>query len=61
MIVTDFSEFLVGEDMRGLAYKYIDLVGNPKQPNVAYAKDRIFLSDTTRILAKQVARPPIPY
>ncbi len=61
LIVTDAADFLVGEDMRALAYKYLDLIGNPKQPNVAFAKDRVFNSDSTRSIAKQVVRPAFPY
>jgi hypothetical protein len=61
LIVSDASEFLVAEDMRALAYKYLELIGNPKQPNVAFAKDRVFNSDSTRMLAKQFARPSVPY
>ena len=61
LIVTDAADFLVGEDMRQLAYKYLDLIGNPKQPNVAFAKDRVFNSDSTRSIAKQVVRPAFPY
>jgi hypothetical protein len=52
LIVSDTAEFLVSEDMRALAMKYLDLIGNPKQPNVAFAKDRVFNSDSTRLLAK---------
>jgi hypothetical protein len=61
LIVSDAADFLVAEDMRALAYKYLDLIGNPKQPNVAFAKDRVFNSDSTRIIAKQVTRPAFPY
>lgn len=61
LIVSDTAEFLVSEDMRALALKYLDLMGNPKQPNVAFAKDRVFNSDSTRLLAKQFVRPSMPY
>jgi len=30
LIVSDTAEFLVSEDMRALAMKYLDLIGNPK-------------------------------
>ena len=30
LIVSDTAEFLVSEDMRALALKYLDLIGNPK-------------------------------
>jgi hypothetical protein len=59
--VSDTADFLVSEDMRVIALKYLDLIGNPKQPNVAFAKDRVFNSDSTRMLAKQFVRPSMPY
>ena len=52
LIVSDAADFLVAEDMRALAYKYLDLMGNPKQPNVAYAKDRVFNSDSSKLISK---------
>lgn len=61
LVVTDVAEFLVGEDMRDLALKYLELNGNPKQSNVAFLKDRVFNSDSTHILAKQFVRPAFPY
>jgi len=52
LIVSDISDYLVAEDMRALAYNYLEAVGNPKQPNVAFAKDRVFNSDSTKLLTK---------
>ena len=59
--MSDTADFLVSEDMRVIALKYLDLIGNPKQPNVAFAKDRVFNSDSTRMLANQFVRPSMPY
>jgi len=46
------------EQLSGLALKYLD-ISNPRQPNVALAKDRIFNNDSFR--NKQGARPSVPY
>lgn len=61
LIVSDISDYLVAEDMRALAFSYLEAVGNPKQPNVAFAKDRVFNSDSTKLLTKQFVRPSMPY
>ena len=61
LVATDVAEFLIGEDMKQLAMKYLEINANPKQSNVAYLKDRVFNSDTTRSLAKQFVRPTFPY
>jgi len=61
LIISDAADFLVAEDMRALSLKYLELMGNPKQPNVAFTKDRVFNSDSTRLLAKQFVRPALPY
>lgn len=61
LIVADVAEFLVSEDLRALAIKYLDQSANGKQCNVAYIKDRVFNSDSTRMLAKQFVRPTFPY
>ena len=60
LIMADIGEFMASEDIKGLAMKYLEF-GNPKQPNVAFIKDRIFNSDSSRQFQKQFARPSIPY
>lgn len=52
LIVSDVADFLVGEDMRELALRYLETIGNSKQSNVAFAKERVFNSDSTHLLAK---------
>ncbi len=60
LIITDMAELMNSEDLKMLSLKYLEL-SNPKQANVAFAKDRIYTSDSTRFVTKQFARPPIPY
>ena len=48
LIVADAADVLTAEGMRELAFKYLDFIGNPKQPNVAYSRDRIYNSDSTK-------------
>ena len=52
---------MASEDLKGLAMKYLEMTCDPKQCNVAYTKDRVFNSDSTRSLAKQFVRPSFPY
>jgi hypothetical protein len=61
LIISDMSEYLVAEDMRSLAMRYLYNLGNPKQANIAFIKDRVFNSDSTQSLAKQFVRPSFPY
>lgn len=61
LVVADVADFLVGEDLRDLALKYLETIGNAKQSNVAFAKERVFNSDSTHMLAKQFVRPQFPY
>ena len=60
LILSDMGEFLANEDVPTLAMKYLEFA-NPKQPNVAMTKDRIYGSDSTRLLHKQFVKPQIPY
>ena len=60
LILSDMGEYLANEDINTLALKYLELA-NPKQPNVAMTKDRIYGSDTTRITHKQFVKPHLPY
>lgn len=60
LILSDIGEYMAAEDLKMLALKYLEL-SNPKQANVAFTKDRIYNSDSTRTLSKQYARPSIPY
>ena len=57
LIIADAAEFLVSEDLRSVALQFIELYGNSKQSNLAFIKDRLFNSDSTRSLAKQFGRP----
>ena len=56
LILADMGEYLANEDIPSLAMKYLELA-NPKQPNVAMIKDRIYGSDSTRITHKQFVKP----
>lgn len=53
------AEYMAQEDLRVLGMKYLQLC-NPAQPNVAFAKDRIFNSDSINKVNVK-ARPPVPY
>lgn len=44
LVVSDIAEYMTHEELSQLALKYLD-ISNPKQPNVAFIKDRIFNSD----------------
>jgi len=61
LIAADAADFLVAEDFRRLAYNYLELVGNPKQPNVAFALDRVYNSDSSRSVGSLAVKPPFPY
>jgi hypothetical protein len=61
LVIADTAEYLAAEDMSGLAMKYLELNASAKQSNVAYAKDRVFNSDSTKSLQKQFVRPAFPY
>lgn len=61
LIAADAADFLVAEDFRRLAYNYLELVGNPKQPNVAFALDRVYNSDSCRSVGSLAVKPPFPY
>lgn len=41
LILSDIGEYLAHEDISALALKYLEFA-NPKQPNVALIKDRIY-------------------
>lgn len=60
LILSDMGDYMASEDLKHLAMKYLEF-GNPKQPNVAFIKDRVYNSDSTRQFQKQFARPSIPY
>jgi hypothetical protein len=49
LILADMAEYMANEDLRMLGMKYLEL-SNPKQANVAFAKDRLYNSDSTRML-----------
>lgn len=51
LILSDMSEYMANEDINNLAMKYLELA-NPKQPNVAIIKDRIYKGDTSVLLKK---------
>ena len=59
-MLVDVADLLAGEDLRGLAFKYLS-TGNSKQCNVAYLKERVYNSDSTRTLNKVYSRPDYPY
>lgn len=60
LIIADMAEYMASEDLKMLGMKYLEL-SNPKQANVAFIKDKIYNSDSTRLLTKQFAKPSIPY
>ena len=60
LIIADMAEYMAHEDLKMLAMKYLEL-SNPKQANVAFIKDKIYNSDSTRTLSKQFAKPSMPY
>ena len=49
LIFVDVADCLINEGYKQLAMKYIELC-NPKQANVAFLKERIYSSDSTRNL-----------
>ena len=57
LVIADTAELLAAEDMGALAMKYLEMNADAKQSNVAFIKDRVFNSDSTRMLAKQFVRP----
>jgi hypothetical protein len=60
LIVSDMSEYLANDNLKYLAMKYLELC-NPKQSNVALLKERVFISDSSRQLAKFFAKPQPSY
>ena len=61
LVIADMAEFLNAEGYKDIAMRYLEKSANGKQSNVAFAKDRIFKSDSTHALASQFARPQFPY
>jgi len=49
LIMTDIAEYMASEELTTLALKYLEL-SNPKQPNVAIIKERIYNSDSARLV-----------
>ena len=56
LIMTDIAEYMASEELTTLALKYLEL-SNPKQPNVAIIKERIYNSDSARLVNKSFVKP----
>jgi hypothetical protein len=56
LIIADIAELMAHEELTGLALKYLEL-SNPKQANVALIKERIYNSDSTRMVNKSFVKP----
>lgn len=56
LIITDIAEYMASEELTTLALKYLEL-SNPKQPNVAIIKERIYNSDSARLVNKSFVKP----